>query len=540
MAYTALAWSSVTVYALLGSKQAPSFFRAAAILYGAQDVARFLVFLLRPSRLVPRYIIIYIICFADTDDHAANFYAPTSLKKLLWWLHFGTARYRRSHTANVRARYFRQLLWGVREPPRLSSYIPYNSRDAWSRWFMPIKVIVSELPSVERSERDFLWWCWRRGHCHTQQQVRRARQPYVFRGLSPNIRRLHTRRRQHMHGGSGGSTASPSEEVIVIRGDEPAASYPEPIPQGVLGRFVPDRNTSVTLALADHPPMSRAARPLYFDGECPVFVTDEPNSLLMPADDVDSARELARFHLDLVWASRHAVALRRQLADVTSQGFRALRVSSTLRLSLWVVPLLDQIQPVQELLRRWDEARTWLQHGGVSETEVQSIEEARALFNEIPWSARVPAGNPAVHLSTLELASFLSSRWLNDEMINAGLDWTIRRMAAQAATQGVPVSTGRASVYLLPSFTNARAMRPSYQPRMSSALDRGIQTGEITTFSVPANPGGNHWAAYHVSVTEWTYTYVDSLGGNANPRDVQLLNWYLREFRPGGRVPQPL
>ncbi|VDC00175.1 unnamed protein product [Peniophora sp. CBMAI 1063] len=279
---------------------------------------------------------------------------------------------------------------------------------------------------------------------------------------------------------------------------------------------------------------------LHFDEECPVLVAEEPNSLLTPANEMSFTRELSRLHLDLVWASRHAVTLRRQLADANLQGYHSLRVSSALRLPLWVIPLLDQIRPVQELLRRWDEARSWLQRGGVSESEAQSIDTARALFDEIPWSARVLAGNPAVHLLTLELASFLSNRWLNDEMLNAGLDWTICHMAAQAAVQGVLVSTALANVYLLPSLRNARAVRTNYHPRHALALDRGIETGAISAFSVPANPGGNHWAAYHVDVTDWTYTYIDSMGGIPDERDIQLLNCYLREFRPGGRLPRPL
>ncbi|KZV67782.1 hypothetical protein PENSPDRAFT_610974 [Peniophora sp. CONT] len=530
MAIFTATWYSVFAFFASGSDAVGPFFRAAIETYGRDDVAAaFIVFLV--AYMIPSGLL--IVHF----NHRGLF---GSLLARYGRFH---VRYRRGHTARVRYRHYRRLLLGVQRPPTLASYMPSRAHRWWSylaagftskpnditRWRAPFLIVARRFSPTAHAEEQFEWWIWRIGHCHGQWRKRRP-------SRVARTRHLNTTQHRHprMHGGSNsshpeeGSSLEASAESFTTS----SAHIPSTIPLNVVDRFVPDRTLPVTQALAQHPPMSREAQPLNFDNTCPVLVADEPNTLIAPAGSIDFARELSRLHLDLVWLSRHAVTLRRQLPQAEARGLRSLRVSETQRLPLWVISLANEILPVQELLARWDEGRRWLQRGGTAESELQSIDIALDLLDNIPWSARVPNQNRAIHLSTLELASLLSNRWLNDEILNAGNDWTIRRVAAEAAREQVALSTAIANVYFLPSLRNARSMHPAYRVRPRSALDQGIRTGSITRLHVPANPGGNHWAGYYIDLRSWTYTYIDSLGGSANARDIEHLNWYLHALRP--------
>ncbi|KZV71006.1 hypothetical protein PENSPDRAFT_685015 [Peniophora sp. CONT] len=462
---------------------------------------------------------------------------------------FCRTRFRRGHTAHVRRRYYKRLLRHGEMQPSIFSYLPsacielpVGEPDYLTRWLAPLQLVSDQFNQEARAAREQSWILWKLAYCHGHARLHKnivVSDTVLFRQYSePSqprrlTRRLRRRLRRAMHGGSGPGNTSPSEPLDVSDDEDNDGVLDNlalRIPTGVANHFIPPRQLPVTEVLARFPPMSRDASPLYFEDTVPTLVEEEPNTLVESPNGEDFNSTIARLHLDLVWASRHAVALRQQLAEASRRNLRSLRVSPTHRLPLWVVPLLDQIRPVQELLRRWDEGRAWIQRGGISTSELQRIELVRELFNVIPWSSRVPTGNPAVHLSTLELASFLSNRWLNDEMLNAGQDWIVRRIAAAAAAQGEQLTTTLTNVYFLPSLRNARALHSDYHIRVNSALDNGILTEQLTSFFVPANPGGNHWAAFHVDPVNSTYTYIDSLGRAPNPDDLALLNWYLRAF----------
>lgn len=356
---------------------------------------------------------------------------------------------------HVRYRRYRRLLLESQQPPSLLSYMPLNLHRWRCYWFgkttyeprciargqAPIVIVARKFSPKARALDDSDWRSWRLAYCHGSWCKRRGH------------RRVHSYslRRTRMHGGSDSSHPEDGSSFGASPHDHAGSAItPSSMPADVLSQFVPGSDISVTQALAQCPPMSRDAQPLYFENTMPTLVADAPNALLAPAGSADLTRELSRLHLDLLWLSRRAVALRQQLPEAESRGLCSLRVSETQHLPLWTIRLANDILPAQNLLSRWDEGRRWLPRGGSNESEVQSTEIALELLDSVPWSARIP--NRAAHLSLLELASLSSDRWLNDEMLNAGHDWTARRVASEAARERVPLSTAIANVFFLPSF----------------------------------------------------------------------------------------
>ncbi|VDC02608.1 unnamed protein product [Peniophora sp. CBMAI 1063] len=96
--------------------------------------------------------------------------------------------------------------------------------------------------------------------------------------------------------------------------------------------------------------MSLAASPLHSDVTVPTLMENEPNALVEPPESEDFRCSLARLHSDLVWASRRTVTLRKQVVEADLQAIRSNRVSRTYRSPLWVVALLDEIRPAQDLV----------------------------------------------------------------------------------------------------------------------------------------------------------------------------------------------
>ncbi|KAK6980579.1 hypothetical protein R3P38DRAFT_3235461 [Favolaschia claudopus] len=70
----------------------------------------------------------------------------------------------------------------------------------------------------------------------------------------------------------------------------------------------------------------------------------------------------------------------------------------------------------------WDRAALWLKR--VPTDSVGTADECRDTFEFLPWDTVVPELSPAVRLTTESLATFLSNEWLDDDMLNAGIDYS--------------------------------------------------------------------------------------------------------------------
>ncbi|KAJ7773761.1 hypothetical protein B0H14DRAFT_2632141 [Mycena olivaceomarginata] len=95
------------------------------------------------------------------------------------------------------------------------------------------------------------------------------------------------------------------------------------------------------------------------------------------------------------------------------------------RFPLWTEHLLRRVKVFLGKRRRWVRAQDWLAKAG-EEVDPDLLSACTDIIEILPWDAPAPGLSPAIHLTTQDLALFLSSEWLNDEMINAGIDYILR------------------------------------------------------------------------------------------------------------------
>lgn len=300
--------------------------------------------------------------------------------------------------------------------------------------------------------------------------------------------------------------------------------------KGLSERIIPPSHLSVTAALAACPPVQPSAQPMIFSDQQPKFVSELPNTLIDSPATSSFDQSFRRLTLDLLWASRHASSLQQQLASAQDGGARSIQFSPNHRLPLWVVSLLVELHSAHEVLLHWDSGFRWLSGRHIdTSVPLSLVETCRELLTNIRWSMHIPGYNSAVYLTMKELASFLSSSWLNDSMINAGLDWIIQTMASNLAKHGEQTSCGIMNCYFLTLLSNVceEIGTFSYSFRQRSQIDNGIRSGKITTLEVPAHVNGNHWAGFSVNIDHHTYSYRDSLLEDPPQKYVTLLEQYL-------------
>ncbi|KAJ7173541.1 hypothetical protein C8R46DRAFT_892792 [Mycena filopes] len=144
----------------------------------------------------------------------------------------------------------------------------------------------------------------------------------------------------------------------------------------------------------------------------------------------------------------------------------------------------------------------------------------------LPWDMVVPALSPAVHLTTQDLASLLGTDWLNDDLINAGADYIIRKMGPWSRVRII-------NCLFIQSLGNAHAAGGSYRPPKFSSIDKAIQAGNVDILYFPLHVSGNHWTLLQINLLSKTLSFADSLGGSPPADELALVRWWLRSIIPG-------
>ncbi|KAJ7745879.1 hypothetical protein DFH07DRAFT_924502 [Mycena maculata] len=151
-----------------------------------------------------------------------------------------------------------------------------------------------------------------------------------------------------------------------------------------------------------------------------------------------------------------------------------------------------------------------------------------SVLGHLPWDAVVPGLSSAVHLTTQDLASFLGTDWLNDEMINASVDYILRRLE--------PWSRIRIfNCLFIQSLGNARAASGRYNPLKFSPIERAIKAGLVDTIYFPLHVSGNHWTLLKIDLIANTLAFADSLGGSPPNDELALIRWWLAALLPDSR-----
>ncbi|KAJ6504529.1 hypothetical protein DFH09DRAFT_943717 [Mycena vulgaris] len=199
---------------------------------------------------------------------------------------------------------------------------------------------------------------------------------------------------------------------------------------------------------------------------------------------------------------------------------------------LWTENFLSEIKSFVSKRSRWQSATEWLKGLQLPQDEPHTslLNRAWRVLGRLPWDGVVPGLSCAVHLTMPDLASFLGTDWLNDEMINAGADWILRRLEPWSRVRII-------NCLFIQSLANActAAGGGSYNPAQFSPIDKAILAGLVDNLYFPLHVSGNHWTLLKIDLVAKTISYADSLGalGRSPPaEELALVRWWLKSLLP--------
>ncbi|KAJ7355749.1 hypothetical protein DFH08DRAFT_772956 [Mycena albidolilacea] len=195
---------------------------------------------------------------------------------------------------------------------------------------------------------------------------------------------------------------------------------------------------------------------------------------------------------------------------------------------LWTENLLFDVKTYVGKRRRWEDAANWI-NAAAQQTWVSAnkhgerlVSGCRDMLEILPWDVTVPGLSRAAHLTTQDLALFLSVEWLNDEMINAGTDYILRRL--------MPGSRIRIlNCLFIQRLGNIRAQSEIY-PTSFSPIEKAIYRGLVDTVWFPLHVSGNHWTLLNIDLVSKTIAYADSLYGLPPMEEIALVQWWLKSL----------
>ena len=173
----------------------------------------------------------------------------------------------------------------------------------------------------------------------------------------------------------------------------------------------------------------------------------------------------------------------------------------------------------------WVRSADWLYK--VSSTTASSYALAEGCIDSwevIPWDEPVPGFSPCVALHSLHLAKCASNEWVDDEIMNAGLDFITCQLG-----EGSRILV--ANCLLLP-YLRISWQRGQYRSPCGSRLDAAVIADTVDEIHFPVHVHGNHWTLLTLNVHDCSYSYTDSRDPDAMPpTDVpDLLVWWLRSL----------
>ena len=295
------------------------------------------------------------------------------------------------------------------------------------------------------------------------------------------------------------------------------------IPSGVITALIPSASLNVTDLLSKHlmtGPGHSSAKSASYDSRIPNTFVGDSDGLIFQSN----IRE-CRAHL---FASLdYASLLRTQFNTAWLSGARSILLPGDpiSRYPLWIEHVLSDLEISTRKERAWVKASDWLYSTAANSIDSDTtamVGDCFERFNEIPWDSIVPGFSEAVSLSTKDLAAFLSDDWLNDEMLNAGIDFITRHLENQSRARAV-------NVLFVDALHSARSRHKTYTRRNPQTLDQLIIDGSVDTLYLPLHVNGNHWTLLLLDLVNRQYAYGDSLNHSAtvSPNVLDILVWWL-------------
>lgn len=193
------------------------------------------------------------------------------------------------------------------------------------------------------------------------------------------------------------------------------------------------------------------------------------------------------------------------------------------RYPLWIENLLNVVQDVEAKTNQWAASVNWLK--SLSGNTKALASECLESFEHLPWDTAVSGFSPSIRLRIGHLSQLLSTAWLDDEMMNAGLDFIVRRLGSDSSYVYI-------ANCLLLSYLQKSRERGVYRSSPNSRLDRAIEDDLVYELHISVNTKNEHWLLLTINVQDLTYSYADSLDPKAKPTQatLDLIVWWLRSL----------
>jgi hypothetical protein len=243
-----------------------------------------------------------------------------------------------------------------------------------------------------------------------------------------------------------------------------------------------------------------------------------------------------------------AVAFTQNLLDDLNQallgGHRSVVCPGhdALRLPFWILPYWIQICHAMDAQHEWAAAHDWLLKLSKEVTLFTTVaHDALNSFNQLGWD--VPLQDPATHLRSRELVSFLSTEMVNGRVIDAMMNSIVQRV------QHMPFLRDRVSVENLPCLTALRYDNERWEQydchrcfTRLRTLGNNLRAGSLQLLVIPINIADRHWTVFFVDGPTQSIEYGDSLGWSRPACDVERIqNWLrrhgLESFKDTGDLP---
>ncbi|KAI0695988.1 hypothetical protein BC835DRAFT_1414529 [Cytidiella melzeri] len=290
------------------------------------------------------------------------------------------------------------------------------------------------------------------------------------------------------------------------------------VPAASLSLSLPGQDETISSVLAHHERFSRKL-------EDPAMYSNDVPNILLP----DTPSQITDC-LNHLWASTNSAApLRLGFNTAWLNGAQSIIIPSdpSHRYPLWVEKLLQEMYHCHKKQRLWYASASWLSETAcLSPSSAVLAAECQETFGVLPWAGPVPGFSSAVHLTMADLSRFLSNEWLNDEMINAGLDYILRDM--QEGCRVMLVNS------LFISSLRKMRKRENWYSRKDTQLDKAIYNKDTDELYIPLHVCNSHWTLIKIDLVNYTYSYSDSLSRSAQvPMEIMsLLQWWLEQLMP--------
>ncbi|KAJ7736423.1 hypothetical protein B0H16DRAFT_1730764 [Mycena metata] len=314
-----------------------------------------------------------------------------------------------------------------------------------------------------------------------------------------------------IHRGKVWSDAFPA---VVKRARNAARSVPQEIRDSV----IPNPKLTVNELLA----LETASPVVPSPGDYEARYTTQPESMATATP--------AAWRDSLISAIPFLAEVRTSFNDAWLSGATSIRFPHLPNLyPMWAENLLFDIKSYFHKRCRWSDAVKWLDNaarhtGNSAHGQLDRLIDAcRDMLDVIPWDSTVPGLSRSVHLTSQDLAQFLSAEWLNDEMINAGVDYILRRLEPGSRVRIL-------NCLFIQALGNARAQATTWAPATWSPIEKAIRAGDVDVVYFPLHVSGNHWTLLKIDIVAKTIQYADSLHGLAPRDEVALVQWWLKSL----------